>query len=280
LSAVERLVTGIIASIVGDVFRVRRAHVEGAMARAGVREASPRARAMYRSLARGIVEFLGLLLNPEAQCRRVALPHDAISALRSDGRGAVVATAHTGNWDLAACAVARATPLSVVTKRLHLRTLDALWQGVRRRCGVRLLGVGTAGKEALRALGRGEFVAMLIDQAPERSRAVGRARFLGGDVWVDLAPALVAMRAQAPLVVAFPLRLTDGSHTIEVSKIAVPPARPSRSWAANTMVEATRMLEDFVLKHPEQWLWMHRRWKPLPNSPERAPSTDLAGESA
>jgi KDO2-lipid IV(A) lauroyltransferase len=46
------------------------------------------------------------------------------------------------------------------------------------------------------------------------------------------------------------------------------------------MVEATRVLEEFVLRHPEQWLWMHRRWKPPPNRRKRAHATILAGESA
>ena len=247
---------------------------------AGIVDASAAARAMYRTLARGLVEFLGLLLRPDAQCRRVALPHAAISDVRSNGRGAIVATAHTGNWDLAACAMARAVPLSVVTKRLHVRALDALWQGVRRRLGVSLLDVGSAGEAARRALGRGELVAMLIDQAPERSRAVARATFLGGGVWVDLAPALMAMRARALMVVAFPVRLTDGSHAIEISRILEPPTRPSRSWAVEAMREATRALEEFVKKHPEQWLWMHRRWKPLPSDPKHLSTTNLAGESA
>jgi len=46
------------------------------------------------------------------------------------------------------------------------------------------------------------------------------------------------------------------------------------------MVEATRALEEFVMKYPEQWLWMHRRWKPLANGSKRGVSTNLAGESA
>jgi lauroyl/myristoyl acyltransferase len=280
LRVLTDLLARVIAWLVGDVLRVRRAHVEAAMLRAGIRDASSRAGAMYRALARGLLEFVGMILRPERHCARVELPETVISEIRSRGRGAVVATAHTGNWDLAACAMARAAPINVVTKRLHVGVLDALWQGARRRRGVRLLGVGRAGNEALSALRRGEFVAMLIDQAPERSRAVTRATFLGGDAWVDLAPALMAMRARAPLVVAFPLRLSGGAHAIEIATIVEPPAIPSRSWAARAMVEATRALEEFVLTHPEQWLWMHRRWKPLPSGRKRATSTNLAGESA
>lgn len=273
------ILAAFIAWVVGDVLRVRRTHVEEAMSRANIPQASRRARDMYRALAAGLVDFLGMIFGPGAQCR-VALPDGAISEIRARGRGAVVATAHTGSWDVAACAMARVAPLNVVTKRLHVKVFDALWQGVRRRRGVTLLGIGGAAKEALAALRRGELVAMLIDQAPERSRAVTRVRFLGAEAWVDLAPALVAMRARAPFVVAFPVRLASGSHAIEVAKIVEPPASPSPSWAAHAMEEATRALEDFIVQHPEQWLWMHRRWKALPSGRKRVRSTNLAGETA
>lgn len=231
---------------------------------------------MYRALATSLLEFLAMVSKPATVLARVAVPDSAIREIRGRGRGAVIATAHTGNWDVAACAVARAAPLSVVTKRLHVRALDAFWQGARRRRGLKLLEVGRAARGAESALRRGELVAMLIDQAPERSRGVARTTFLGDLAWVDLAPALIAMRAGSPLVIAFPRRCADGSHTIEVAKILEPPAVPSRAWATQAMLEATRALETFVMSCPEQWLWMHRRWKPLP----ALPGASLAGESA
>lgn len=270
----------LLAWVVGDLLGVRRRHVESAISRAGIRDASLCARAMYRSLARGLLELLVMTVRPAKMLARVQVPEAVISEIRANGRGAVIATAHTANWDLAACATARVAPLSIVTKQLSIRLLNAAWQGVRRRRGVKLMSVGEAGRQAVRALRSGELVAMLMDQAPERSRAVARTTFLGAPVWIDLAPALVAMRARVPLIVAFPRRLTDGSYSIEVANVVQSPAVPSRTWAASVMVDATRLLEGFVMEHPDQWLWMHRRWKPLPRDPKAASSTNLAGESA
>jgi KDO2-lipid IV(A) lauroyltransferase len=105
---------------------------------------------------------------------------------------------------------------------------------------------------------------MFIDQAPERCRGVTEVPFLGALASVDLAPALAAMRARVPLVAAFPVRHSDGSHGLVVARVIEPPERPSRAWAVDAMVEATRALEEFVHAHPEQWLWMHRRWKAPP----------------
>jgi KDO2-lipid IV(A) lauroyltransferase len=242
------------------------------MVRAGVVDPRGTARAMYRELARGLVELLSLgLPGGPGRLAGVRLPLDLVFDLRRRQRGAVIATAHTGNWDAVACALARTVPLTVVTKRLSVRLFDRWWQGLRARFGVRLVGAGKAARVASTALRQGELVAMIVDQAPERRRAVVQAWFLGAPAWIDLAPALAAMRARAPLVAAFPFRAPDGTLAVEVARTFEPPDRPSRAWAERTMVQVTRALEDFVLRHPEQWLWMHRRWKPLPAPVDAGP---------
>jgi KDO2-lipid IV(A) lauroyltransferase len=256
-----RTIGAVLAFVVGDVLRVRRVHVEEAMARAGLPAPRATAGAMYRSLGRGLVELMGMSLRHEGGIGAVRVPVETIAALRADGRGAVVATAHTGNWDLAACAIAAHAPLTVVTKRLSIGFLDRLWQGARRARGVRLVEAGSAARAIAAALGRGELVAMLIDQAPRRNRAVIRVPFLGAPALVDLSPALAALRARVPLVAAFPLRSADGRHSVEIAAVIPPPRRPSRRWAEDAMLEVTQKLEAHVRRHPEQWLWMHRRWK-------------------
>jgi KDO2-lipid IV(A) lauroyltransferase len=219
---------------------------------------------MYRSLARGLVEVLWLALSGHRRRLQVDVPDGEIEAIVRSGRGAVVATAHTGNWDLAACAVAARAPLTVVTKRLSIGVLDRLWQGIRSARGVTLVQAGSASRNVARALRRGELVAMLIDQAPERERGVTRALFLGAPVWVDLAPALCALRSRVPLVIAFPRRTVQGGHVIDVHAVLRPPPRTDRRWAVEAMLEATRLLDAAVRRDPAQWLWMHRRWKDPP----------------
>ena len=250
-----------LAFVVGDVVKVRRAHVEAAVERAGIADAARVARGMYLSLARGVLELVGMLFRGPERRLSEAFPWARIEALRASSQGAVIATAHTGNWDLVACAVASRMPLTVVTKRLHVRAADALWQRTRSRRGVRLVQAGGAARAAARALGAGEFVAMLVDQAPERRRGAVRLPFLGAPAWVDLSPALCALRARSPLVVAFPRRLPGGAHTVEIADVLTPPLHPTREWAVEAMTQVTVLLERFVREHPEQWLWMHRRWK-------------------
>jgi KDO2-lipid IV(A) lauroyltransferase len=216
---------------------------------------------MYRSLGQGLCELVALGVWPARALAGRVLIEDDVRALLTPGRGLVVATAHTGNWDMLACAAAQRLPLTVVTKRLSLGWLDRFWQQTRARYGVRWVSVGTAASAARRALARGEAVAMLIDQAPERSRAQLVMPFLNQLAEVDLAPALVAMRARVPLVLVVAERLPGGRQRAVLLGHFEPPARPSRRWAEQTMQSATRALEAHVRARPEQWLWMHRRWK-------------------
>jgi KDO2-lipid IV(A) lauroyltransferase len=127
--------------------------------------------------------------------------------------------------------------------------------------GVKVIERGTAAREAAARLARGEWVVAMLDQAPERRRGVTEVCFLGELATVDLAPALLAMRARRPMVVAFPCRTATG-HGVEVLGVLTPPRHPRSAWPREAMAQATRWLEVFVRRHPEQWLWMHRRWKP------------------
>jgi Kdo2-lipid IVA lauroyltransferase/acyltransferase len=250
--------------IAGSVLRVRRAHVEQAMRAAGIVRPAAEARAMYRSLGTSALEFLhlaGAAVHPSRHVRIEPASERRWEEALAQGRGVVVAASHTGNWDLAACAVARRVELLVVTKRLSLRSLDAFWQEARAAQGVRLAEARGAMRRARAELRRGGAVAMMIDQVPERSRHAIAVDFLGRTAWVDRAPAVLAATSGAPLVVAASRREAGGEHVLVVLGVIEPPSRSHGEWVREATVAATRALDEFIRAHPSQWLWLHRRWK-------------------
>jgi KDO2-lipid IV(A) lauroyltransferase len=190
----------------------------------------------------------------------------------------VIATAHTGNWDVVACAAAEhRVPLAVITKRLSVGWLDRFWQRERSARGVELLhGAGILARAA-RCLERGQSVAAIVDQAPERATSVTRASFLGAPVDCDRAPALLAARAGVPLALALGHRLPDGTHVVDVPVVIEPPPRPSSVWIDEVTRRLNDELEVFVRAHPSQWLWLHRRWKLVAERPEREVAASFAG---
>ena len=133
--------------LAGSLVRVRRAHVQQAMTVAGIAAPARQADAMYASLGRSAVEFLWLAGRERRGragreiagrggeiARHVTLDPGSSERWRRavlGGRGVVIAASHTGNWDLAACAMARDVELLVVTKRLSVAPIDRFRQPTR-----------------------------------------------------------------------------------------------------------------------------------------------------
>jgi KDO2-lipid IV(A) lauroyltransferase len=249
--------------LAGSVLRVRRSHVREAMRAAGVDDVERVAGRMYRSLGTSAAEFLWLAGRGEAATPYAVIDPSSRARWReaiARGRGVVLAASHTGNWDLAACAMARDIELLVVTKRLSARSLDRFWQTARAARGIVLVDARGAMAHGLGALRRGGAVAMMIDQVPDHPHSID-AEFLGRPARVDRAPATLAAAGGAPLVVAASRRDDGGGHLLHVLDVLVPPERPGRSWIDHATAVATGALDAFVRAHPSQWLWLHRRWK-------------------
>src|SRR5580658_2485783 len=131
-----RWVGAVVGWTAGSVLGIRRGHVLRAMRAAQVNRPTQTARAMYRSLGVSAMEFLWLAARAGSAEGHVRLAGEAAAVwdeAMARGRGVVIAASHTGNWDLAACAMAARAPLLVVTKHLSATGLDRFWQEARAR---------------------------------------------------------------------------------------------------------------------------------------------------
>jgi KDO2-lipid IV(A) lauroyltransferase len=127
---------------------------------------------------------------------------------------------------------------------------------------VRLVDAEGAAAEVRRALAGGGVVALLVDQAPERASGVATLPFLGRPARHDLAPALLAARARVPLLLMLGRRGSDGLHRLDLCEAIDPEAlRGGRGAIVAATAKIAAAVERFVRAQPEQWLWLHRRWK-------------------
>ena len=247
------------------VLRIRSAHALQCIERARLHPAPEIAASAYRSLAHVVFEFLWLsgqrssVLRPLVQID----PGDwqRLRACLARGRGLVVASAHTGNWDLAACALASEVNLAIVSRHMSWRSADRFWQRARQARGVSVLQGHGVLREAGAHLSRGGVVAFMIDQAPQRDRGVVIADFLGAPAAHDLSFALLAARSRAPVALVLDERLPDGRHKLHVPLVVDATTCASREAAVETCLRVVAELERFVRAHAGQWLWLHRRWK-------------------
>ena len=216
------------------------------------------ARGVFAHLGLSAVEVCRLLRNPSA-AGEVIIPEASRRALEAalvEGRGAVFATGHIGNWELMAVALARAGfPITAIAKESYDPRFTRLIEGERRRFGVEVIHRGRAGSSAatLRALRSGRVLGLLIDQD---TRAPGTfVPFFDAPAFTPIGAAALAERTGAPLVVGTIRRTPRGGHVIDIEKCTAP-ADATEGTAA-----LTAALERRIRSHPSQWVWFHERWK-------------------
>ncbi len=185
------------------------------------------------------------------------------AAMAAHGR-ALVLTAHLGNWELLTVAH-RLTGfrLAIVVRPLDSPWLNALAERLRRKSGVELIDKRGALRPVLRALRGGRLVAILLDQNAARRESVF-VPFFGRPASTSKSLALLARRTGAPVVPIFIRREAAGWHRVTV----LPPLRASIDGADATLAEltarCTAAIETAIRGAPEQWLWVHDRWRTRP----------------
>jgi len=182
-------------------------------------------------------------------------------------RGVVVATAHMGNFELfGVYGARRKVPFTILTRPLK-GGANARWVDTRAVAGVREIHKGM--ENLLAAVRSGEVLALLIDQNMLSRRAIFTP-FFGKLAATTPAPAVVAERTGAKVLLAVLLRNGDGtyrSHFEGPYSLERTSAEVDEDVARFTAMLNERF-EAIVRAHPEQWFWLHRRWKTRP--PEEA----------
>jgi len=180
-------------------------------------------------------------------------------------RGLLLLTGHCGSWELLAMAQSiRKPPIGIVARPLDNPYLEGAVSGVRTRYGNYLIGKSGGMKDILRALSQNSAVGILLDQNVTAREGVF-VDFFGRPACTNKGLALIAARTKSPVVPAFIRRVGIDRHVIHIGE-EIPLIETGDKEAdiiANTQAY-TRAIEDFIREYPDQWFWMHRRWKSKP----------------
>jgi KDO2-lipid IV(A) lauroyltransferase len=217
---------------------------------------------VFRSIARVVVYFARL-----PRMNRENVQHwiryeglDNFTSAVARGRGVLVSTAHLGNWELSAFAHAWMTaPMHIVVRPLDNPRVDELVEHTRALSGNRIIRKKEAAREILRALNAGEAVGILIDQNVGLSEGVF-VDFFGVKACAGTAFVKFAHHSGAPVVPGFAL-------WSEAEKRYILRFYPEIPMSGNVQEDTQRihsMLEGVIREYPDQWLWIHRRWKTRP----------------
>jgi len=176
------------------------------------------------------------------------------------GRGVLVATAHLGNWELSAFAHAWMTaPMNIVVRPLDNPRVDALVEKRRALSGNRVIEKREAARGILRALAANQAVGILIDQNTSLEEGVF-IDFFGVKACAGSAFAKLAYRSGAAVVPGFALwSAAENKYVLRF----YPAVEITGDATADTQRIQT-VLESVIREYPDQWLWIHRRWKTRP----------------
>ena len=259
-----------LGSFAGAVLRLRRREVEAVLRRSLPERTEPERRriagAMYRHLGQTLVEVLrvGARGPGDLEGHAQVVDDDALRSFAGGERGGLLLMGHIGNWEIGAL-LSRALPRPVhaVVKPLKPPAVQDFMNRVRTSLGLHLLGSRGDFAGTLRALKKGEFVCVVLDQNTVRGRAVF-VDFFGETAATATGLAILSAMSRLPVYPVFDHRCEDGRHEIRLlPPIEPPPNRKPETLLAATQ-EYTRALEDIIRRHPEQWMWLHRRWKTRP----------------
>jgi KDO2-lipid IV(A) lauroyltransferase len=181
--------------------------------------------------------------------------------LRSDGKPALVFAAHLANWELPAVIAAKnGLDTMVLYRRPNIGAVaDAVLDIRQGSMGTLVPTNFDAPVRLSRALAEGRHVAMLVDQHYVNGAQV---TFFGRRCLANPLVAMLARQVDCPIYGTRVVRLSRHRFRAELSE-AIPPVRDSdgRVNIAGTMQAITSVIEGWIREHPEQWLWVHRRWR-------------------
>jgi KDO2-lipid IV(A) lauroyltransferase len=223
------------------------------------------ARRCFAHLGKSALEVM--LISPRRLSGLVDIEgEENLKTALKQGKGVVFVTGHMGNWEVMAAAVAaRRYSVSVIAAPIVPEQVNDTILGLRDGLGVRTIVRGRPGasRELIRVFKENRLLGILIDQDTDVEGAF--VDFMGKPAWTPTAAASMAIKFNAPVIFGYTRRGRDNRHTVTMEGPIdlVRTGNTEQDIITNTGL-FTKKIEACIRNNPEQWVWMHRRWRKQP----------------
>ena len=218
----------------------------------------------YKSFSITLVEILSIPWLSREQIKRMIFCSNADLILEryKEDKGVILLSAHYANWEYIALSVSLQinVPFHVVVKPQRNPYVTKWLERARTKWINKIIPSGISIRQVYKELLDKNIVAMVADQRGPRDGI--KLDFLGRPAYFFPGPALLSIKTGAPLMYGIPVRQRDYSYKaeiFEVNKENLPENEDEK------VIELTRRhkeyMEKLIKEHPEQWFWMHKRWK-------------------
>ena len=220
---------------------------------------------VYRNMAVTLIEVLRfpLVRSREDAATLVDMDVDVgefMRRTRNGQTGAVMVSGHFGNWELMALAFGiMVKPVTMIVKHLSNDLVDQRMNELRTLRGNSVVYDNLSLRKGLRLLSEGGVLAILADQSDPTATYFGE--FLGRRATIFNGAAFFALKAQVPLFVGMCRSISNGKYKIEMQEINTSDLTFCKEDIEILSSRYTRVLEEYIKRWPEEWFWLHNRWK-------------------
>jgi KDO2-lipid IV(A) lauroyltransferase len=251
--------------------RIGRANLRAAFPEKSAKEIETILAGVWDNLGRFVADFAHLdrlrIYDPNvpspSDIEYSAETEKRFHALRASGKPALIFAAHLGNWELPPLVAHRyGIETTVLYRRPNLPGIADAVVAMRAACmGTLLPARMDAPLKLANALQRNEAAGMLVDQNDNRGVVVD---FFGQQARTSPLLARLARQIDCPIHGVRVVRLPDNRFRVDLTDPIAPPREVDGSIdVQGTMQAVTTVIEGWVREYPEQWLWLHRRWRPV-----------------
>ena len=216
-------------------------------------------------LAMEFLNFPRLKKIMQSYVKIIGLEHftNYINSADRNGRGAVIATAHSDNWELFGGALAQnGIPLVGVAKKQKSAGADKFFNEFRTLIGMHIT-YRSGVREMYKMLDEGHFIGLIMDQDVGRHDGVIVNFFNRATNQVTGAASMSRFKS-VPIFPAFMHRNVDGTHTLEIyPPLIVEKTSDKRADIQQMTQRLATLTEEHVRRYPEEWFWLHDRWKSM-----------------
>ncbi|MEK7413650.1 MAG: hypothetical protein AAB263_10095 [Planctomycetota bacterium] len=270
---------GILGDLIGRMplrdVRLAREHLARAFPERDAAWHARTARACFRHMGRMALWTLAAVERDARELRRNVVLEGADNlraalAACKQGDGTMIMSGHFGNWELLARVAATLCPLTVIGRRLRWPWADRLVWEARARGGARLIYQDDDVRKSIRELRSGRMVGTLPDQ--DVPRLTGDwVPWFGHPAYTPIGPAMLTMLGGGHAIPAHCMLIHEGGMRFRWvqhwgPRVCFPRGADRDADARAIMAWTMAYQEQLVRRHPEQWVWWHRRWKTQPKT--------------
>jgi len=218
---------------------------------------------VFQNLAKNTVELVNLpRFNKPVMDRFVGFRNrERLDAAYAKGKGVIVLTAHFGSWELMAAALRENNcPGVTIGRRIYFKKYDDFLNKLRRSRDVEVIYRDESPRKMLKTLKKNWIVGIVADQDVDSVDGVF-VNFFGRQAYTPSGPVALARASGAVLLPVFIIREGDG-HILAIDEpVELRDTGDKEADLIYNTQKWSNVVESYIRKYPEQWVWMHRRWK-------------------